>query len=132
MATLTIVWTYVKRYWSIAVLIVGGVVAFFVLRRRETSFIDEYERITATHEAELKRIADARAEEQRAHEANVLRMQKTLDAIQKRYDEAQETLDSRKKREVESIVKRYSSDPDVLASKLAEATGFKIIMPEGT
>jgi Skp family chaperone for outer membrane proteins len=129
MTALATIWAYVKKYWSLALLVVGGIAAFFVFRQREISFADEYKKIKDAHDEELKRIQDARAEEQRQHEANVKKLQDTLAAVQKHYDEARKDLDAKKKAQIEDLVKKYKDDPDELAKKLSEATGFVIVLP---
>lgn len=129
MTALSTAWTYVKKYWGIAVLVVGSIAAFFLFRQQGESFADNLKKIQDLHADELKKIQDARAEEARQHEVNVKKLQETLDAVQKHYDEAKEQLDSKKKREIEEIVKQHGDDPDELAKKLSEATGFTIILP---
>lgn len=112
-----------------ALLVIGGIAAVIVFRQREVSFADEYQKIKAVHDEELKQIQDARAEEQRQHQANVKKLQDTLDAVQKHYDEAKKDLDTKKKKEIEELVKQYKDDPGALAKKLSESTGFTIILP---
>lgn len=129
MTALATAWLYVKKYWGIAVLVVGSIAAFFLFRQQGESFADNLKKIQDAHNDEVKKIQDARAEEQRQHEVNVKKLQDTLDAVQKHYDEAKEQLDSKKKREIEEIVKQHGDDPDELAKKLSEATGFVIILP---
>lgn len=130
MTALAIAWAYVKKYWSLALLIVGGVVAFFIFRQREISFANEYKKIKDAHDEELKRIQEARAEEKRQHEENQRKLEAALAAVQQQYAEAKKDLDAKKKREIAELVKQYSDDPMALAQKLSEATGFTIVMPD--
>lgn len=129
MTALATVWAYVKKYWSLALLVVGGIAAFFVFRQREISFADEYKKIKDAHDEELKRIQDARAEEKRQHEENQRKLEATLAAVQQQYAEAKKDLDAKKKAQIEELVKKYKDDPDELAKRLSEATGFTIILP---
>lgn len=129
MHALSVAWTYVKKFWSLALLIIGAVVAFVLFRRKESTFVDRLQQINALHAEEIQKINSIREEEARQHEANLKQLQDTLDMVQRRYDEAKRNLDDKKRREVEDIVKRFSNDPDALAKKLSEATGFKIVMP---
>lgn len=126
---LATIWAYVKKYWGIAALIIGAIVAFFVFKRQDVSFADQLKKIQDAHDVELKQIQDARAEEQRQHVANEQKLQDTLAVVQKHYDEAQRDLDDKKKREIEQIVKDYGDDPLALAKKLSEATGMTVILP---
>ena len=129
MTALATVWAYVKKYWSLAALVVGVIAAVFVFRKREISFADEFKKINDVHNEELKKIQDARDEEKRQHAENERKLQEALDAVQKHYDDAKKDLDSKKKKEVEDLVKQYKDDPDTLAKKLSEATGFTVILP---
>ena len=129
MTALATGWAYVKKYWSLAALVVGVIAAVFVFRKREISFADEFKKINDVHNEELKKIQEARAEEQRQHAENERKLKEALDAVQKHYDDAKQDLDSKKKKEVEELVKQYKDDPDTLARKLSEATGFTVILP---
>lgn len=129
MTALATVWAYVKKYWSLALLVVGGIAAFFVFRRREISFADEYKKIKDAHDEELKRIQDAWAEEKRQREENRRKLEAALVAVQQQYAEAKKDLDAKKKAQIEGLVKKYKDDPDELAKRLSEATGFTIILP---
>jgi len=129
MHALSVAWTYVKKFWSLALLIIGAVVAFVLFRRKESTFVDQLQQINALHAEEIQKINSIREEEARQHEANLKQLQDTLDMVQRRYDEAKRNLDDKKRREVEDIVKRFSNNPDALAKKLSEATGFKIVTP---
>jgi len=129
MTKLSITWAFVKKYWSYAALFVGTVVAVMLLKQQGTSFYDRIQEIENAHSEELKKIQEARDEEKRQHEANLKKLEETLSAVQKQYDEAKKDFDSKKKKEIEDLVKLYKDDPDTLAKKLAEATGFVVILP---
>jgi c-di-AMP phosphodiesterase-like protein len=123
-------WAGVKEYWAIALLVLGAIVAFFLLRKKDISFADRFNEIRDIHDKELETIQDVREEEQRQHEANRLKLEATLEVVQANYDDAMKELDSKKKKEIAEIVKQHKGNPDSLAKKLSEATGFKVIFPE--
>lgn len=129
MTTLATIWAYIKKYWGIAAVVVGAILAFVVFKRQDVSFADQLKQIQDAHDAELKQIQAARDEEQKEHLANEKRLQDTLDAVQKQYDSAKKDLDDKKKKEIEDIVKQYGDDPGALAQKLSESTGFTIVLP---
>ena len=129
MTWLSTVLSYVKKYWGIAALVVGAIVAFFLFKKQDTSFSDRLKQIQDAHDVELKQIQDARDEEEREHQANEKRLKDTLDAVQQQYDAAQKDLDDKKRQEVEDLVRQYGDDPDALAKKLSEATGFTVVLP---
>ncbi len=126
---LSTVLAYVKKYWSLAALVVGGVVAAFVFQQRGVSFADKLKKINVDHDEELRKINVAREEERLQHLVNEEKLKDALEEIQSHYDAAKKDLDSKKKKEIESIVKQFSNDPDMLARKLSDATGFKVLLP---
>lgn len=119
-----------KKYWKVIALVVGAVVGVVLLRQREISFTDDYRKIQEAHDAELKKVQDARDEERKKLDENQKKLDAALVEVQKKYDEQEITLDAKKKTEIENIVKEHGDDPDALAKKLAEATGFVVILPK--
>lgn len=124
------VWEYVKRHWSV-LLIVAALLAtgFFLFRRQSSTFADQLKQVQTIHAEEVNKIEAARAEEQQKHAANVKQLQDSLDAAQHRYDEALKDLDAAKKAQAAAIIKQYGNDPVALAQKLSEVTGFRVINP---
>lgn len=123
-------WAWIKKYWKIIALIVGAVVAFVLLRGRDVSFAEDFRKIQDAHEEELRKIEEARAEERRLNAENVARLEKALRTIEEEYSRQRLELDAKKKKEIERIVEESGDDPDELAQRLSEATGFRIILPE--
>lgn len=121
--------TYVKKYWAVALLVVGTIVGLLLFRQRDASFADKLKKIQDAHDEEIKRIQEARDQEEKQHQVNLKQLQDTLDLVQQRYDEAKQELDDKKRAQVEDIVKKYSDNPDELAKQLSEATGFAIVLP---
>lgn len=122
-------WLVVKKWWGLIVLVAATILGYFFFRRQEDSFADKFKKLQDSHDQEIKAIDDARIEEEKAHEANLKKMQDTLDAVQKQYDQQEKDLDAKKKAEIADLVKQYHDDPDTLAQKLSEATGFQVILP---
>ena len=129
MTALATFWAYVKKYWSLVALIAGVIIGVIFFRKEQIDFADNLKKINDAHDAEIKAIQEARAEEERQHQANLKKLQDTLDAVQAHYDDAKKDLDDKKKKEIADLVKQYGDNPDVLAQKLSEATGFTIILP---
>lgn len=127
--TFAIFLTYVKKYWQVALLIVGVIVGVVIFRRKDISFVEDYQKIQDVHKKELDAIQAANDEERKKLQANQAQLQTALDTIQKQYDSQQKQLDDAKKAEIAQIVKDHGNDPDALAQKLSDATGFKVILP---
>lgn len=122
------VWSYCKKYWWIVAAIVG----FILLRRwmNETADLAKtLDDIQKAHEEELKKIREADEERRKATQENIKKMQERLAAVEKQYEDAQEDLDEAKKAEIKRILEKDADDPEALAKKLSETTGFRIILP---
>jgi len=122
-------WAFTKKYWQLALLILGAVAGVLLFRKQDTNFADDLKKIQDAHQTELRQIEAARAEEQHQHLVNEKRLQDSLEAVQAQYDSAKKDLDDKKKREIEDIVKQYGDNPTELARQLSAVTGFSIILP---
>lgn len=122
--------SYIKKYWSVFLLVIGTVITYFLLRKQDNTFSEQLKKIQEIHENEIKKISEAHEEERAKNKENLEKLQLTLSIIQSKYDEAKQKLEVKKIKEIEIIVQEHGNDPNVLAQKLSEATGFKIILPE--
>ena len=122
-------WTFIKKYWQIGLLILGSIVGFLLLRGQGIDFAKRLKDINDAHDEEIKQINEAREQERRQHVENERKLKETLTTIQAQYDAAKKDLDTKKKKEIEEIVKQYGSDSVELAKQLSAATGFSIILP---
>lgn len=125
-------WKYVKAYWKYALALVIGVFGLLFFAKKAPSLADSLKKISLSHEQELKDIAKAREEESAQHEANKKSYDERLDVIKKEYEQKNEELSDKKKKEIDKILKSSGSDPIKLAEELSAATGFKIILPENS
>lgn len=123
------IFSYVKKYWKYAVAIIISLIAIFLFRKKSFDFSKQLKMISDNHEEELRKIAVAREEERILREQNEERLQTALLEVTQQYEKAKKDLDTKKKKEIEDIVKRYSNNPEQLAKKLSETTGFTIILP---
>lgn len=121
---------YIKKYWGIAALVLTAIFGFFLFRKQSTDFVDNLKKIQDAHDEELKQIQEARDAEEKQHLENEKKLQAALETVQTHYDDAKKDLDSKKKKEIEDLIKQYGDNPDVLAKKLSEATGFIIVLPD--
>lgn len=123
-------WTYVKKYWQIIILVAGIIVGTIMFTRQDKSYAERLKELQDSHDREILDIATARAEEQRQHAENEKKLQDALKTVQAHYDDEKREFDAKKKEEIEDIVKRFSNDPNELAKQLSAATGFRIVLPE--
>ena len=122
--------SFLKRSWGY--LAAGLSVALGLLFYKKK--VDVYETIVQkmqeSHEKELNDIKKVREEERAKYEENERKYKERMATIEKEYETAKIEFDAKKKSAAEKIVRAYGDKPDKLAEKLAEVTGFMIIMPE--
>ena len=123
-------WAFLKKNWRYVLAAVGTVAAIFLFRRDRTSLLTQLKEISESHKKEIKKIEEAHEEERKKNAEALKLLQKRLVDVQKQYEEAKVELDAKKKAEIEKLVKKHGNDPKVLAEKLSEVTGFKIILAE--
>ena len=65
-------------------------------------------------------------EEIEKREEAVSRMIDTMKKVEEKYQSSQQSLDAKKRKEIEKILKNNARDPDEITRRLSEITGFKI------
>ena len=119
-----------KKYWKVLLLILGIIFSILMLKKQETNFVENLRSIQDAHKSEIKKINEVREKERELHELNEEKYRSTIAGIHARYEAEKRELSEKKKKQVETIVKKYGDDPDQLALQLSKATGFQIILPE--
>lgn len=123
-------WLFIKTNWRYAAVVLGALVAYLLLNKQKSSLLDQLQEIRASYESQISKIEAARREEREKNAQELKILKKRLEDVQKQYDDAKKDLDDKKRAEIEELIKKYSDNPEELAKKLSEATGFKIILPE--
>lgn len=122
--------SFIKKYWGIALVIGGAILAFFFFKKSDTTVADQMKKLQAIHDEELKKINDAKEEERKVRAEASQKLVENLQIVQQQYEEQKAQLSDKKQIEVEALTKKLQNDPVELAKKLNEVTGFKIILPE--
>ena len=121
---------FLKKFWGYIVTGVGIILGLFLFKKKSDDYQVNIDDLKNTHTKEINKINEARIAERKQYEENEKRYQKALAEIQKKYDDAKQDLDKKKKDDIKEIIEKYGTRPDVLAEKLSEVTGFKIVLPE--
>lgn len=119
-----------KKYWKVLLLILGVIFSILMLKRQKTDFVENLRSIQDAHKSEIKKINEVREKERELYELNEAKYRSRIADIQARYEAEKIELSEKKKKQVETIVKKYGDDPGQLALQLSRATGFQIILPE--
>jgi len=104
---------------SAAVIVLG----YLLLRREHADFIDNVKRMQATHDETVRKIVAAHEAERLAHEANLKKMEETLNFIQRKYDEDIRLLEVNKTKTVKKLVDQFDGDPEGVAKQISGLTG---------
>ena len=126
MITLKIVFAFVKKYWWLFLAIAGFIIFKLVFRQETRDISEVISDIQKKHEEELRSIKEAETRRTQVLEENALRLQARLNEIEQQYKVAQAVLDDKKRDQLNTILKESQDDPDELARRLSEASGFKI------
>jgi hypothetical protein len=125
---------FFKKSWGTIAAIAAGVAAligFFLVRKsEETTASVPFKDIQDSHTKEIEEVKQTVAVETKQLAENEAKHDVIVAQIEAQHVEAKKTFDEKKKAEVKQIVKDYANKPEELANKLAEVTGFKVILPE--
>jgi vacuolar-type H+-ATPase subunit H len=130
MAALKSAWAWIKGHWMLLLVGAGGVASFLLRRKLPGGFVDSIKAIRESEAVEQKAIDDAREVERQAIEKATKRKADAVAAVEQTYVVEQKELDDEKRKEVQKIIQDHGNDPNELAHRLSQATGYKVIMPE--
>lgn len=121
-------WTLLKNYWYVPVVVIA-IIVLFVLTGGKTpkALIAAFQNARESHAKEVEAIDRIHTEEIEKRDVALKTFHSTMGEIEKKYAEADEELDSKKRRRIEKLVKANAEDPAALTKKLAELTGFRVV-----
>ena len=127
--TLKKIWTYIKNYWYVPVVVVAGIAVYFVTRNIDNMFFQMFKKALEQNKKDIEKIennnANAEAERQKAQQDAEAYLEKLKEGYRKKMAE----LEDEKKRRAEELLEN-SDDPEKLAKELSKVTGWKYIPPE--
>lgn len=126
MNTIKKILDFIKSYWQFFLVGIGAIIGFVFLGKKDLDS-NRIEKINQIHQDELKKIKELQEKERLENAANLKKLQDTLNEVQKQYDVENKKLDDKKRKEIEELIKEHGNNPDMLAKKLSEATGFVIL-----
>ena len=127
--TLKKIWTYIKNYWYVPVVVVAGIAVYFVTRNKDNMFFQMFKKALEQNKKDIEKIennnANAEAERQKAQQDAEAYLEKLKEGYRKKMAE----LEDEKKQRAEELLEN-SDDPEKLAKELSKVTGWKYIPPE--
>ena len=118
-------WAWCKKYWQ---LLVGMAIPLVVwLLSRDSGRLNEVlQKTKEAHKKEVDAIEKSHQEEIQKREEALKKYKQTLSEVEKKYKDANKELSTKKRKEVEKVLKENLNDPDEITSRLAEITGFDL------
>ena len=120
---------WIKKNWKLFAGMSIPVIVYLV-SRKSFDMSEILDRVKSDYEKELDAIEKAHDSERKAREAAIKRYQSALADVERRYEESNQVLDSKKRKEVENVLSAFSDDPDEITRRIAEITGFDIHVSE--
>jgi hypothetical protein len=111
----------------LAFFIIGKVISSLNIDRED--FSAKLKEMQSIHEAELKKILDAKAEEARRHEENLVNLQRSLDVAVAKHEEKLKELEKNKEEAIKKILAKYKDDPAGLSRELGRVTKLPVLIP---
>jgi len=119
-----------KNYWYLPVIVIAIVVLTIASGGTVPKhLIAAFQKARDTHSKEVDVLNDTHREEIKKRDASLYTYHLRMLAIEKKYTDANEKLDSRKRKQIEKLIKDNAEDPTELTKRIAEETGFIVVMP---
>ena len=118
-------WVWCKKYWQIFLGLAIPIILMLVFRKKGdlSAVVD---RVHEDYQKEIDIINRAHDQEIAAREEALRRYHDRLSEIEKKYAESNEAFTSKRRKEVERLLKNSESDADEITKRLAEITGFTL------
>lgn len=121
---------WLRKYWYVLLIGAALFAVAAIAYRKHTDLAKLLDETNKIHKKEIDDLVAQHAKNIAERDAALERYQNSMVAIEAQYEEAIKELEQRKQQTVIKIIKETNGEPDRLAHKLAESTGFKIIIPK--
>ena len=126
--TIRKIWAWLKAYWYVPLIILGIIIFLFISPGVSKSLLEILKKRQEMHQKEVDILEEAHEDEIKNRERALTKFHLAMEIIEERYEAEQKELDKKKKKEIEGILK--NSDPDEITAKIAEITGFEVVIPD--
>lgn len=121
MIVLKKIWSFLRSYWYIPVLIIVALVF-----RSKTNKVEEIIKAADdSHKKQLNAIEAAETNKKKEKEWIDKEYDNAIKKIEENYSKENKTLDKKEKKFVKSAIKEWSDDPDQMAERITLKFGFE-------
>ena len=121
MIALKKIWSFLKSYWYIPVLIIVAL----VFRSRTNKVEEIIKAADDSHKKQLDAIEVAELNKKKEKEWIDKEYDNAIKKIEEKYSKENKTLDKKEKKFVKSAIKEWSDDPDQMAERITLKFGFE-------
>jgi len=115
------IWSFLKSYWYIPVLIIVAL----VFRSKENKIEEIIKAADDSHKKQLDAIEVAELNKKKEKEWIDKEYDNAIKKIEEKYSKENKTLDKKEKKFVKSVIKEWTDDPDQMAERITLEFGFE-------
>ena len=120
-------WVFIKEYWSIPLVLIAALTLFFIHRETSKRLLSILNSSTDSYREQIKVINSAHQAEIEKRDALLNQYGEVIELLEKKYEEDEQELNERKKREIRNIIEKYNGDTESLAKELGERYGIEYV-----
>jgi DNA repair ATPase RecN len=121
--------TWLIAHWKTIAIIIAVILAVGYMQYSRTSLIKLLSDTQQSHKKELDDISKQHLDTIKQRDEAIKQYEEKLQSIQQEYDAAKKALEAKKSGDAKKIIDETKGDPQELAKKLAQSTGFVIVLP---
>ena len=123
MVVLKKIWVFLKTHWYIPVIIFVGI----IIKSKSDSLLKIIDVQKESYEKQLTAIEAAEQQKIEENQRIEKEYEKATQKIEQEYDKMNKEVSDRQKDIIKKTVKKFHSDPDVLAKELSEKFGIQYV-----
>jgi F0F1-type ATP synthase membrane subunit b/b' len=127
MTNLTQIYGFVKQHKIYFIILICIIVFAFITMKQNLKYADLINEINTSHSQEISDLKKIQQDSDKKQQQNLEQLTKQLADIDQKYNDQITKLNQKTKSAADKIVKETENNPDELAKRLSESTGFTIV-----
>lgn len=120
-------WIFLKKYWSIPLVLVASIILFFVHRKMSIKLLDILKNSVDSYKEQIRIINYNHELEIQKRDDLIRQYNEALELIEKQYKKENNELNDKKRLEVKNIIKKHNGNTESLAKELGERYGIEYV-----
>lgn len=121
--------TWLTSHWKIIAIVLAVVIAIGYMQYSRTSLVKLLSDTQQSHKKELDDLSKQHIDAIKQRDEAIKQYEEKLQLIQQEYEAAKKALELKKNGDAKKIIDETKGDPQELAKKLAQSTGFVVVLP---